>query len=162
MDWEWGVLGALYLGLIIYLVIVLRRDSKIEDFAMRYWRRHFPELDLYGSHAARRHAFNRAQMNWRTISLMVSMAIVAVVATRVIEDVLKSMFQPHPFINGSILALILFGMIYCGLWLTRKHISRRLREELIEDGFAICRSCGYDLRGSKQRCPECGQEFEKQ
>ena len=48
---------------------------------------------------------------------------------------------------------LLFGSIftYCVLPLHR----RRKREKL-----GLCVKCGYDLRASKERCPECGHEFE--
>ncbi len=51
---------------------------------------------------------------------------------------------------------ILFASALC---LTRPiyHHRRRKRKKL-----GLCIKCGYDLRASKDRCPECGQEFEKQ
>jgi hypothetical protein len=36
------------------------------------------------------------------------------------------------------------------VWLTRKHRERKRRRA------GACPSCGYDLRASRDRCPECG------
>ncbi len=42
----------------------------------------------------------------------------------------------------------------------RDRIRRHLREKLIQLGVPICLPCGYDLRASTDRCPECGATFE--
>ena len=40
-------------------------------------------------------------------------------------------------------------------WLSLPLHRRRKRKKL-----GLCLKCGYDLRGSKNRCPECGEAFE--
>ncbi len=47
--------------------------------------------------------------------------------------------------------LFAISLMLCCLPLGR----RRKRKKL-----GLCIKCGYDLRGSKDRCPECGNEFE--
>jgi hypothetical protein len=41
------------------------------------------------------------------------------------------------------------------LWWWRHPLRRRPQR------FNICTGCGYDLRGSSERCPECGLAFER-
>ena len=48
-----------------------------------------------------------------------------------------------------------FGFGWCFKFLIPS-LHRRRRERL---GLCLC--CGYDLRGSIHRCPECGNEFER-
>ena len=38
-------------------------------------------------------------------------------------------------------------------WLVARHRKRRLRTRA---ALGLCAACGYDLRASKERCPECG------
>ena len=47
-----------------------------------------------------------------------------------------------------------FGVMFASCRPLRIH-RRRKRKKL-----GLCIKCGYDLRGSKGRCPECGDEFE--
>ena len=51
---------------------------------------------------------------------------------------------------------ITFFAMIC-LWPFIPFLRRRKRKKL-----GLCVKCGYDLRASKERCPECGCEFEKQ
>jgi predicted amidophosphoribosyltransferase len=52
----------------------------------------------------------------------------------------------------SILAPVT-GLISVMLWRIRVRERRALARK-----SPICRKCGYDLRGGKSACPECGEE----
>ena len=51
------------------------------------------------------------------------------------------------------IGILLFGAY--PLWMALPFHRRRKRKKL-----GLCVSCGYDLRASKDRCPECGTPFD--
>jgi hypothetical protein len=58
----------------------------------------------------------------------------------------RSLFLPMPFVV-AVLALLPFAE----LMLVRRRRRRRRRE-----AAGLCGRCGYDLRATPERCPECG------
>ena len=47
-------------------------------------------------------------------------------------------------------------LLILGFHAETKYVHRERRE-----AFDKCVNCGYDLRGSQERCPECGTGFSK-
>lgn len=49
-----------------------------------------------------------------------------------------------------------FGGLIWTVWLIRAY-----RRDVLRSRNGLCLHCGYDLRQSKDRCPECGQPIRK-
>ncbi|MDB5292433.1 MAG: hypothetical protein JWL69_3674 [Phycisphaerales bacterium] len=68
--------------------------------------------------------------------------------------------RTFPFYGGLFVArLAVIGALICTLTAVLNHfwITKSL-PEIRKLAGGLCRSCGYDLRATPDRCPECGEE----
>ena len=77
-------------------------------------------------------------------SLMLSLACLGSLLAGVLIETVTGQVLFETYLSAFGSYAVLFGIISC---LCRERRIRRV-------GF--CRNCGYDLRASKERCPECG------
>lgn len=127
-----------------------------------------PELEHFPSEAARQAALQRMglEVGRRSFSDLLK-GIVAVAGTGAMVVIVarlgvRGLSWPRWVVDG--LALVAALAVAWGVlrFLHRRGFQRELRGKLIENGVAICRGCGYLLRGlaASVRCPECGRGFD--
>jgi hypothetical protein len=95
---------------------------------------------------------------------------VGVMVTLVLSGIallLKVLFSPRTFHwSWSDLAWIgtlalVFGAPVLAWWITGLDIRRRRRRDENLREQKICLHCGYDMRATPERCPECGKRADE-
>jgi hypothetical protein len=92
-------------------------------------------------------------LDWRTwagLLLAVAMAILGQIAVRYTFPAFTTRQAPLYGCSGAVAA-----------WLVGSHLSWKIRvhvvQKLVRKRFPqLCQICGYDLRATEGRCPECG------
>ena len=82
--------------------------------------------------------------SWLRVSALVAVAIGIVVVAN---------GQPHGLVWVMVGNVVALGPAF----LLVNHFEGRLRARLIDQKYPhLCRTCGYDLSATPDRCPECG------
>ena len=99
-----------------------------------------------------RYAWNRALLD---VSRRPSFWLLGIVIVTVL--ILLAREAPIPIVIFVFAPSLFATCLMCVFF--RAAVRRSLRKQLNQIGVPVCVKCGYDLRGSKDRCPECGEEF---
>ncbi|HNQ21791.1 MAG TPA: hypothetical protein PKK06_01725 [Phycisphaerae bacterium] len=126
----------------------------------------FPDLRHFGTLAARKEALRQASLqpgiSWRRFGLGSGLLVVYVLCALVVVRTTRPQFgEAHVLVRASLwgLAGVVVGLGRA--WFLRHALTRYLRLGLNADGHQLCVTCGYDVRASETRCPECGSLLEE-
>ena len=105
-------------------------------------------------------AYTKAAKDWRGLLFLALLVLPCLLFLLVLW--IPRRFVLPGWADPSIPAAMTFGPLFLWwLWIVPRLFLKNLRKLMVEHGIKICIKCGYDLRGSKDICPECGEGIER-
>lgn len=132
-------------------------DGKLNVSRMHPWNR--PPLVVYGWDPINEPTPPKVNTNWDPLGLgwredQYREALGFMWATGIYSPPFSWQMPKTPFQRIAIPSWSAFAVTAVGpaIWIRNRRRSRRTKD----DGI-YCTNCGYDLRASNDRCPECGE-----
>ncbi len=96
-----------------------------------------------------------AERRWQTWAAFAGMGILMGLAFALIGGILDGIGFTRPRYLDRVASTVV-GICFA-LWVWPRTFHRMIRTQL-RARVGLCRTCGYDLRATPGRCPECGAE----